>query len=415
MADTYKGESSAKRLMRFWVWDHILRNEAAACRVAAEQSLSVTPLRKFIVLASREGGDVSVLRGLGIPEEQILAAEIEPAAADAFARRWPNVELHRGDVVDLIAKRAQEIDIILLDLCGKLGEKTITTIQRAFVKAPPICIFGVCVLRGMEDDVELPLSIRRGNRADRRRMQAAHRHGGVLVAKVGYRSCGKKVTFTSTSTLDDSGGNSMNTLTEVRLHQAELARQRKEDFSKWSWMADRRREIEREDRQTDKSRHRSINRILYETIDTHVSSFFSVNYQSDTLEGQGVPMTYSFHVKGSEVYQDDEEETRFFHLRWANHDLAEKKMRQMVAAEPERPWELLFNLPRSTIAAWRAHVARGTYLRIAEREGHEELLAAQARVRKKVRARRGTLVTLSENFFILDNRRSSDADPREAD
>ena len=205
--DTYKGESTGKKQARnlFWKTEVLLRaaHSAEISRkslqltkevVAGLKRLSPGDLERFrrglgarleakiavtkaselpqnrLILASREGGDAAVLKAIGIPEENILAAEINREAAHEFAGRYPSVRLHRGNVSDVPAEWS--FGSALLDFCSPLCFESIHECARILERLPGHGILGVGLLRGREHR-----SIRKeiaagGNRFLRRAMRA---------------------------------------------------------------------------------------------------------------------------------------------------------------------------------------------------------------------------------------------------
>lgn len=111
--DTYRGESIAKKLARAHLWvraiDHV------GCRASGA---------RFLVLASREGGDAAALKALGVRADQILAVERSRSAADAFAAAHPDVPLLVCDVRDVLAERKGGFDVVYLDFCAPMNEET---------------------------------------------------------------------------------------------------------------------------------------------------------------------------------------------------------------------------------------------------------------------------------------------------
>ncbi|HEY3500260.1 MAG TPA: hypothetical protein VGK73_36465 [Polyangiaceae bacterium] len=109
MTDTYLGDSLGKKLARAWFWFRAAR--------ALGDSFYQT---KHLVLASREGGDVRVLRALGVATKNILAVEMNPVAAEAFACQYPDVPLLIGDVANLVNRRdvRGKVGVAHLDFCS---------------------------------------------------------------------------------------------------------------------------------------------------------------------------------------------------------------------------------------------------------------------------------------------------------
>lgn len=141
MIDTYKGESPAKKLARISVWEMI----------AAGRSRPMGDAR-YLVLASREGGDINFLLGTGIKPTQIFAADINKAACAMARERFPGVTVLEGDVVDYARdKKLPNFDAIFLDFCGPVCESTLTAFHEVILwKATQDSVAVLGVMRGRE-------------------------------------------------------------------------------------------------------------------------------------------------------------------------------------------------------------------------------------------------------------------------
>lgn len=138
-ADTYKGESDAKKVARLMYWDQV--------RLAIPGTFMQRP---HLVLASREGGDISVLLGMGVAPENIYAAEINSEAAAACAAKWPGVAVINADVRAVAEQMRGKWASAFLDFCGNFAEGVLEA-AAAVVKALPLgAAFGIGVLKGRE-------------------------------------------------------------------------------------------------------------------------------------------------------------------------------------------------------------------------------------------------------------------------
>jgi len=116
----YAGESIGKKLARANFW--VRAKEWLGTRFYEELHL---------ILASNEGGDISVLKGLGVPAANIFAAEIDEDAATRCRDKHQDVTVFSGDVVDAAAQigRDRKVCCAFLDFCGWGGERDLRTIS----------------------------------------------------------------------------------------------------------------------------------------------------------------------------------------------------------------------------------------------------------------------------------------------
>jgi hypothetical protein len=138
--DTYKGESWPKKLARAHFW-------LSACVLLPEFRGS-----PILCLASREGGDISVLKGLGVDPRNIVAVDICEEAAAAAKTLHPDVDIRCMDVADVIAQRDGFL-VSLLDFCGPISVAIARTIAAVAKKTRATGLLGVALLKGRETRV----------------------------------------------------------------------------------------------------------------------------------------------------------------------------------------------------------------------------------------------------------------------
>lgn len=138
--DSYKGESPGKKLARWEFWGRQ--------RVALGEREWSGGRHAF--LASREGGDVSVLEGLGIKAEKMQAIERNSKAADAFADRHPSVPLFRGEAGVFCEREHHSLTTLLLDFCTYPDDQLVRLVARAMRSIRTGGRIGVGLLRGRE-------------------------------------------------------------------------------------------------------------------------------------------------------------------------------------------------------------------------------------------------------------------------
>lgn len=137
----YKGESYGKKIARAMFW---LR---AAEWLGMDRFLRST----HMVLASQEGGDISVLKALGCQPKNIIAVDINPAAAEQCREKHPDVEVRCGNVAEVVKDYRRALGVLFLDFCGKATPFTLGLSARAIVNGLPRgAIFGINLLRSRE-------------------------------------------------------------------------------------------------------------------------------------------------------------------------------------------------------------------------------------------------------------------------
>lgn len=123
MVDTYRGESPSKKLTRLEFWNYV------KTQLTDEQFIR----GKKLVLASREAGDVSLLLGSGCDPKSIIAVDREESAVQAVRERFPNVPVFHGDVVDVARKHRHELVIAHLDLCSPLSRRSANLVLKSML------------------------------------------------------------------------------------------------------------------------------------------------------------------------------------------------------------------------------------------------------------------------------------------
>lgn len=135
--DTYRGESYAKKIARFYFWKRYL---------ADFQDWKRHPV---LVLASRNGGDIQVLRSLGVPSDQIVAIDNNEKAARECSERL-GIKVVVADVVSFLKDTKQLFGCVFLDFCGPISDAKMRDFEAAAERVVTDGIVGVAVLRGRE-------------------------------------------------------------------------------------------------------------------------------------------------------------------------------------------------------------------------------------------------------------------------
>ncbi len=105
----YPGDTLGKRIGRAWFW--VCTREALGNRFYTG---------KHLVLASFEGGDIGVLKAMGVKPCNIIAVEKNAKAAAICASKHPDVLIRVGDVADVVKRKGVFKCLVSahLDLCA---------------------------------------------------------------------------------------------------------------------------------------------------------------------------------------------------------------------------------------------------------------------------------------------------------
>lgn len=143
----YKGESWSKKIARAWMWDAMV---------------SGVTIRKdrYLVLASRECGDMSLLKWAGVPAENITAVDLESSAIDACNMRYPEVTAVKGDVGEVAEGLGDSPTVVMLDFCGRLSVPTMEATLRVARTLKPGSRLGIVTMKGRESDATTATLIR---------------------------------------------------------------------------------------------------------------------------------------------------------------------------------------------------------------------------------------------------------------
>ncbi len=114
----YGGESPSKKFARYRYW------------LDVQDALGMERFRrtKHLVLASREGGDISCLLGMGVPTTNIIAVDRDREAVQTVKRKFPHVPVFVGDVVEIARDHRRELGSAFLDFCSYVTPALIQTI-----------------------------------------------------------------------------------------------------------------------------------------------------------------------------------------------------------------------------------------------------------------------------------------------
>jgi hypothetical protein len=139
-SDRYGGESVGKKLARYTFWHR-------AKAWMGERFFT----EKHLILASREGGDISVLRGFGVPDRNIVAVDSNRLAARECQLKYPNVVICHGDVGEVAKRYRKQIGVAFLDFCSWPTDESLDTIFRVAANAVrDESVLGYAFMRGRE-------------------------------------------------------------------------------------------------------------------------------------------------------------------------------------------------------------------------------------------------------------------------
>lgn len=110
--DTYKGESPAKKIARLQYWSSVI----------PVFGLDAFKKGKHLVLSSREGGDISVLLGFGVPPKNIIAVEMNVEAARQAQEKFPEVEIIQDDVFAVARRHHRGLSSAFFDFCSPISD-----------------------------------------------------------------------------------------------------------------------------------------------------------------------------------------------------------------------------------------------------------------------------------------------------
>jgi hypothetical protein len=342
--DTYKGESPGKKSARFAFWSRVRE-------VLGEERFVRGP---HVVLASREMGDFSTLRGLGC--SAVVGAEISKDAYELARAKNPEADVRLGDVVD-VARGVGSFASCLLDFCSPICRGVTDTASSVLRIMSPGSVFGIAVLKGREqrgkdlDDVKYNRATRRGLARSARAIESEDSSEAVsmanylrVLARLGEKTTANESVRATAAMFSSDGG-------------------------------------------VVTSRARSV----MEFIDHErrlSAEYTSIEYHSRTPTEQGVPMLILAWTVGrpdhrplerrrggvgpARQYAHGQAKPSSFGLACGPKlvqapividTCSMRELRDEVLSAEARGLDasMIFNLPRATVAAWKAHATRGTY------------------------------------------------------
>lgn len=122
----YKGDSWAKKSVRLRTWEGVQR-------VLGHARFASGP---HLFLSSSEGGDASVLRALGAPDEAMLAVDWDRKAAASFAASYPGVKIEVAEVSGVLAS-GRRLTSAFLDFSCQVSFPLLKSVRLAAASVRP--------------------------------------------------------------------------------------------------------------------------------------------------------------------------------------------------------------------------------------------------------------------------------------
>ena len=305
--DTYKGESPAKKLARAAFWDKAMMN------------IHRHNVRGgILVLASREGGDISTLLGMGVPPGAIIGVDRCPDAAKECQDKFPEVRVICDDVCNVADYARGEVAALFLDFCGPISPNLTKIVWRCAQRAcVPNAIVGVGFLRGRE------------------RIVGQGQIERARLVKEKYTEETKA--FVEHGLIVDHDERDDPDAVDCVRHVAA-----------WIDINDRAR-----------------------SFGWQCLPIGAVTYQSTSESSRGVPMIYGVSRKvpvPCTIEQFDYDQNVLVHIRPRIGDSMEMAVKRSAVHTAKhhgtKSAALIYNVPETTVVAWMAHETRGTYGKI---------------------------------------------------
>ena len=299
---TFKGDTPGKKLARLETWRIIFD------ALGRDRFLS----GRYLFLAGPDMGDASVLLGLGVPAERLVAVDYESVAASSAAYSFPQVTVHHEDVLHTIERACTEkttYDAIFLDFCAPIIESNLDTV-------------GLAILEGL--------------------------------SRSGIVAC----TFLAGREQDSTGGKRASVLAMRNRVEAALKNLSIEDRKKW------------EDAIPYLARLSVLQKELLQrtrplgAVPVPLACIFYKSRSEGELKGMPMCTYIARSVMNSKLSIDDqlrvalEESPEIFFFDPSTKELGEYAVK---LTELNYDPKLLLNATKGTVAAWKAHASRGTY------------------------------------------------------
>jgi len=369
MEDTYRGESPSKKYARYQCW------AAIALGMGAERFIK----GKHLVLASREGGDISTLTGLEVEPKNIVAVEHSSSAAYAVQEKYPNIRVVCRDVVKMAQECKRTLSSAYLDFCGTATDAMLQRVEQVIVHGlKDDAYIAVTMLSGREqgelrDNIlakkAIPVEWRKFQTLSDKALLVGMIDGarGAQDDVVEYKARLKAALLDPVATKEEAD--------RIRVAQTVLYEERSAPLVRMHYV-----------------REQLLTRLVPRRVALHPTEV--LHYNSNTAGANGVPMVVVIFktrrfTRGTPVQKFKAYSNRFAAESGStlviNCNMNDRELRRVVlhledSIQADRDagicsaakvttaeqLALTFNLRPETIIAWKAHRTRGTYQEEAE-------------------------------------------------
>ncbi len=141
--NNYKGDSKTKKAVRLNVWECI-RNTLGTKFESG----------RHMFLCSCEGGDASVLSGLGLDYDSMIAVDHDPKSVTSFHNKFPNVEVHKSDISEALLDH-DDLSSIYLDFTSQVSDSSLKHVYNATKALNPNGVIACTFSVGREKELNL--------------------------------------------------------------------------------------------------------------------------------------------------------------------------------------------------------------------------------------------------------------------
>lgn len=375
MENLYKGDSPSKKYARFLFWTK------AVGAIGTKRFYS----GKHLVLASWEAGDIATLRGLGVDWKNIIAVEQNPRAAFMAQEKYPEARIICGDALKICREYRRKLAGAYLDFCSTVSEDMVLDVMTVLQHG--LCddaYLGVTLQTGREKSEAFKLLEKTREHVETRVKRLEAFSDLELVEHYHAMSTGPKArAFTNELGKECQRVLDSQDLEEVRQLACVIREGHGRGVEETSSYITRLHYLGLEL----KERSAQFRQQVFPT------DFF--DYVSATRDSKGVPMCIGlfkatrmtktmpmekFRRKTNDAMIDNGF-VQLHHCTKTEESLREKVLDLLQLLKKE--WEqgelddagyklrqqqvpLLFNVPKETVTAWKAHQTRGTYDREAQ-------------------------------------------------
>ena len=299
---SFKGDTPGKKLARLETWRIILD------ALGKDRFLS----GRYLFLAGPDMGDASVLLGLGVPPERLLGVDYDGVAAASATWAFPQVKVLHEDVLHTVERARNEkslYDAIFLDFCAPIIERNLDTIGLALLEGlNHYGIIACTLLAGREQDTK------GGVRTE------------VLAMRTRVETALQKLPVEDRQKWDDA----VPYLARLSVLQKELLRRAR----------------------------------VFGIVPVPIACVFYKSRSDDEYKGMPMCTYIARAIPNSNLSVEDQLRAALAHSPEIYFfDPTAKELGEYAAELVRLKYDpsLLLNATKGTVAAWKAHAARGTY------------------------------------------------------